>query len=234
MQPIIVALSVKERMLALREKLLNEGFLAKNIHLQIIRAIATLSNDNNSPKIQLTELQKSNNSAQASVPGQILIQKNDGFAFTAARIGFRKTGTLAEVPNMLTFTYADKAFFAGAGELDCIQGFYSAGKVSMNVSGNPVMQPLALSYFENEATVVNSATSGPVYGDHAKFEKFTPILAGDRILDGGTENRLEFDLQGSVDAIGTNNYLIVELLGWQLHNEGSKAADKAKVQNACI
>lgn len=234
MENIVIGLSVAERMLALRSKLVAEGFDPKNIHLQVIRAIATLSNDNSSPKIQLTELSKANNAAQSSVPGQILIQKNDGFAFCAARIGFRKTATLAEVPNQLTFTYADKALFAGTGELDCIQGFYSAGQVAMNVSGQPVMQPLALSYFENEPVIVNSATAGPTYGDFAKFEKFTPILAGDRILEGGTESKFEFDLAGSVDAIGTNNYLIVELLGWKLHNEASQASDKAKVQNACI
>jgi hypothetical protein len=227
MENIIVSgINVPERFLNLRDWCLR-NFPPMDVHPKIVRCIVALTDAVPAYKVYL------NVAKISSIAGQISVQKNDGFAFCGARIGIRKSATAAAVKDQLTYTYADKAIFDALGELASVQGFYSAGEVGLMVEGRPAMQPLALSWFEDEADPVNGATTGPVYGRH--LNKFVPMYM-DRIISGDSDNYFDFNLSGDVAVIGDagTNYLIVELVGFQLHTQGEQANRMAKDQNGCI
>jgi hypothetical protein len=225
---IVPGISIGQRLENLQSKLM-EMFQPGDVHLQIIRAIVALTDAVPSYKVNLSQLNAS------SINGQQLVQKNDGFAWVGQAVGIRKAASAAAVPEVLTYHYADKGVFNAVGELDSVQSLYAAGLIGLQIEGKPAMQPLALSYFENPAKVVNSATSGPVYEGYP-MDRFMPVFF-DRAVSGNTQNYFEVDLSACDTAVigdaGTN-YLVVELIGFRLHNAGDQVTTLADKQNACI
>lgn len=209
-----------------------------NVHQQILRAVVPLSNTNISPTVELSHQYSSYRGA-----GAALLQEQDAFAALGFRIGVMK-GTTTSYAYQRSFNYADKTVFnaaavSGFTENDCIQGFFSAGKVSIDSNGNPVTQPQLLSMFERPAqNQEGAAVVANSIGD-GNFENFVS-LNKQFIFSGAHDNKVKFSLGGPVTTIAGDsgvateqNYLVVEMIGYLLHNLANEV-NPVIAANKCV
>ncbi|MEO1260558.1 MAG: hypothetical protein AAFZ15_17305 [Bacteroidota bacterium] len=228
--------------LAMLKKNLENRFPSQKITPFILQAWGPLTNGKD-PSVEMTRQFNSLRDTTGAQDVISCIDDNDAVAIAAWRFLSCKV-TSSDFASAVFYDYAKTDVYNAAPsgektELQNMRGMHNFGKLSLDVSGDTIINEIPTLWFERTPPAVNTAGSNDATPDNGNWEHYKTIYEP-LLFAGNVRNTWNIKLGGDNNTIAGDstateqNYVVMAGIGFKIQDGEPEAKAMIKAQGHCI